>query len=179
MVTKLPKLPPASLVVPSEVPAGRREVDGKQWVFLNEGATYRVKVPVGEFTSKYSRLVKWMFTAVIVTPDGKEAVKNLMYSPDQKFAANVAGNGFSNDILFFSNPDAKSSRLQNSMEASLDQRDNKSFENRGGLSHADAYRSSNLNRLPLSTTGFLFKERKDLFFQEIKEPEWSNIFFIK
>ncbi len=43
-----------------------------------------VKVPVGEFSSKYSRLVKWMFTAVIVTPDGKEAVKDLVYSPDQK-----------------------------------------------------------------------------------------------
>jgi hypothetical protein len=52
-----------------------------------------IKVPAGEFTSKYSRLVKWMFTAVIVTQDGKEAVKNLVYSPDQKIAAKVTSNG--------------------------------------------------------------------------------------
>lgn len=40
-----------------------------------------IKLPVKDFTSHKVRLVKWMFTAVFVTPDGKEAVKGLVYSP--------------------------------------------------------------------------------------------------
>jgi len=29
-------------------------------------------------------LVKWMFTAVFVTPDGDKAVEGLIYSPEKK-----------------------------------------------------------------------------------------------
>jgi hypothetical protein len=43
-----------------------------------------LKMPVGEFTSEEVRLVKWMFNAVIVTPDGKEALDGIIYSPDKK-----------------------------------------------------------------------------------------------
>ena len=42
-----------------------------------------VKIPVGNFTSAYTRLVKWMFTAVFVTTDGRDAVEGLIYSPDK------------------------------------------------------------------------------------------------
>lgn len=42
-----------------------------------------LKLPVGEFTTHEVRLVKWMFTAVFVTPDGLCGVNNLVYSPDK------------------------------------------------------------------------------------------------
>ncbi|PWE00543.1 beta-N-acetylhexosaminidase [Marinilabilia rubra] len=43
-----------------------------------------LKLPVGEFTSDEVRLVKWMFNAVLVTPDGGEALEGIIYSPDKK-----------------------------------------------------------------------------------------------
>lgn len=43
-----------------------------------------LKLPVGEFTTHEIRLVKWMFTCVFVTPDGKNEVEGLIYSPDKK-----------------------------------------------------------------------------------------------
>lgn len=42
-----------------------------------------MKLPVGRFTTPQTRLVKWMFTAVFVTPDGSRAVDGLTYSPDK------------------------------------------------------------------------------------------------
>lgn len=42
-----------------------------------------MKLPVGRFSTDEVRLVKWMFTAVFVTPDGGEAVEGLIYSPDK------------------------------------------------------------------------------------------------
>ncbi len=42
-----------------------------------------IKLPVGKFTSPEVRLVKWMFTAVFVTPDGQKALEGLVYSPDK------------------------------------------------------------------------------------------------
>jgi len=42
-----------------------------------------MKLPVKGFSSSDVRLVKWMFTCVFVTPDGKDAVEGLIYSPDQ------------------------------------------------------------------------------------------------
>ena len=43
-----------------------------------------IKLPVGRFTTPEIRLVKWMFTAVFVTPDGSRAAEGLTYSPDRK-----------------------------------------------------------------------------------------------
>ncbi|MDE6460553.1 MAG: beta-N-acetylhexosaminidase, partial [Paramuribaculum sp.] len=40
-----------------------------------------IKLPVGEFSSNETRLVKWMFTFVFTTPDGKHAAPGLIYSP--------------------------------------------------------------------------------------------------
>ena len=42
-----------------------------------------MKLPVGKFISPEVRLVKWMFTAVFVTPDGQKALEGLVYSPDK------------------------------------------------------------------------------------------------
>ena len=42
-----------------------------------------LKLPVGAFSRPEVRLVKWMFTAVFVTPDGKNALDNIVYSPDK------------------------------------------------------------------------------------------------
>jgi len=41
-----------------------------------------LKLPVGRFSTPETRLVKWMFTAVFVTPDGSEAAEGLIYSPE-------------------------------------------------------------------------------------------------
>lgn len=45
-----------------------------------------LKLPVGKFSTSEVRLVKWMFTAVFVTPDGRDAVDGLIYSPDGKMS---------------------------------------------------------------------------------------------
>lgn len=42
-----------------------------------------LKLPVGNFSLPEVRLVKWMFTAVFVAPDGARAVDGLVYSPDK------------------------------------------------------------------------------------------------
>ena len=42
-----------------------------------------LKLPVGNFTTPEVRLVKWMFTAVFVTLDGKNAAE-LIYSPEKR-----------------------------------------------------------------------------------------------
>lgn len=42
-----------------------------------------MKLPVGAFNISQVRLVKWMFAFVLTTPDGKDAVEGLIYSPDQ------------------------------------------------------------------------------------------------
>lgn len=43
-----------------------------------------IKLPVGKFSTPETRLVKWMFTFVFTTPDGKEAAPGLIYSPDKQ-----------------------------------------------------------------------------------------------
>lgn len=43
-----------------------------------------LKLPVGKFSTPEVRLVKWMFTAVFVTPDGSKAVDGLIYSPEKR-----------------------------------------------------------------------------------------------
>lgn len=43
-----------------------------------------MKLPVGAFSLPETRLLKWMFTFVLVTPDGNRAVDDLIYSPDKK-----------------------------------------------------------------------------------------------
>ncbi len=40
-----------------------------------------IKLPVGKFNARETRLVKWMFTFVLTTPDGKEAAPGLIYKP--------------------------------------------------------------------------------------------------
>ena len=40
-----------------------------------------LKLPVGEFRTDEVRLVKWMFTFAVVTPDGRHAVDGLVYDP--------------------------------------------------------------------------------------------------
>ncbi len=52
-------------------------------VTLNKGWNKVMwKLPVGAFSTPEVRLVKWMFTTVFVTLDGREAVKGLVYDPD-------------------------------------------------------------------------------------------------
>ncbi len=48
-----------------------------------------LKLPVGKFQTPQVRLVKWMFTAVFVTPDGSEALDNLIYSSNNPHSQTV------------------------------------------------------------------------------------------
>lgn len=54
-------------------------------VRLNKGWNQvLIKLPVGEFSTPETRLVKWMFTFVFTTPDGREAMPGLIYSPSSQ-----------------------------------------------------------------------------------------------
>lgn len=54
-------------------------------VHLNKGWNkVFLKLPVGKFRMDETRLVKWMFTAIFVTPDGEKAVEGLIYSPEKQ-----------------------------------------------------------------------------------------------
>lgn len=54
-------------------------------VHLNKGWNkVFLKLPVGKFKMDETRLVKWMFTTVFVTPDGEKAVEGLIYAPQKQ-----------------------------------------------------------------------------------------------
>lgn len=70
-----------------EVPLGNENCVGRLplAVHLNKGWNkVFLKLPIGKFKMAETRLVKWMFTAVFVTPDGERAVEGLIYSPDKQ-----------------------------------------------------------------------------------------------
>ena len=70
-----------------EVPLGNENCVGRVplAVHLNKGWNkVFLKLPIGKFKMAETRLVKWMFTAVFVTPDGEKAVEGLIYSPDKQ-----------------------------------------------------------------------------------------------
>nr|VDS02534.1 GH20, Beta-hexosaminidase [uncultured organism] len=70
-----------------EVPLGNENCVGRVplAVHLNKGWNKGfLKLPIGKFKMAETRLVKWMFTAVFVTPDGERAVEGLIYSPDKQ-----------------------------------------------------------------------------------------------
>ena len=65
-----------------EVPLGNENCVGRVplAVHLNKGWNkVFLKLPIGKFKMAETRLVKWMFTAVFVTPDGERAVEGLIY----------------------------------------------------------------------------------------------------
>jgi N-acetyl-beta-hexosaminidase len=70
----------------NEIPMGNENCVARPpiKVTLNKGWNkVFLKLPVGKFSSSQTRLVKWMFTTVFVTPDGNKSVENLVYSPDK------------------------------------------------------------------------------------------------
>ena len=70
-----------------EVPLGNENCVGRVplAVHLNKGWNkVFLKLPIGKFKMAETRLVKWMFTTVFVTPDGERAVEGLIYSPDKQ-----------------------------------------------------------------------------------------------
>lgn len=70
-----------------EVPLGNENCVGRVplAVHLNKGWNkVFLKLPIGKFKMAETRLVKWMFTAVFVIPDGERAVEGLIYSPDKQ-----------------------------------------------------------------------------------------------
>ena len=70
-----------------EVPLGNENCVGRVplAVHLNKGWNkVFLKLPIGKFKMAETRLVKWMFTAVFVTPDGERAAEGLIYSTDKQ-----------------------------------------------------------------------------------------------
>lgn len=70
-----------------EVPLGNENCVGRVplAVHLNKGWNkVFLKLPIGKFKMAETRLVKWMFTAVFVTPDGERAVEGLIYLSDKQ-----------------------------------------------------------------------------------------------
>ena len=71
----------------NEIPLGNENCVARSplAVHLNKGwSKVFLKLPVGKFRMDQTRLVKWMFTAVFVTPDGERAAEGLIYSPDKQ-----------------------------------------------------------------------------------------------
>lgn len=69
----------------NEIPLGNENSASRkpEIVTLNKGWNeLLLKLPVGEFKMEQTRLVKWMFNIVFVSPDGREEVKNIIYSSD-------------------------------------------------------------------------------------------------
>ena len=70
-----------------EVPLGNENCVGRVPLaggFIKGWNKVFLKLPIGKFKMAETRLVKWMFTAVFVTPDGERAVEGLIYSPDKQ-----------------------------------------------------------------------------------------------
>lgn len=70
----------------NEIPLGNENMAVRPPIMVNLNKGWNkllLKLPVAKFTTPEVRLVKWMFAAVFVTPDGEKAVDNLIYSPDK------------------------------------------------------------------------------------------------
>lgn len=70
----------------NEVPLGNENCVGRPPIPITLHKGWNkvfLKLPVGAFSTPEVRLQKWMFTFVFVTPDGENAVEDLIYSPDQ------------------------------------------------------------------------------------------------
>ena len=77
----------AHKVKSNEIPLGNENCVARSPlpVHLNKGWNkVFLKLPVGKFNMEQTRLVKWMFTTVFVTPDGEKAVEGLIYSPKKQ-----------------------------------------------------------------------------------------------
>ena len=72
----------------SEIPLRNENWEGTDPIPVNLNKGWNkllLKMPVGQFSTEEVRLVKWMFNAILVTPDGEEALTNITYSPDKSF----------------------------------------------------------------------------------------------
>jgi len=84
-----------------------------------------MKLPVGSFSGNETRLVKWMFNCVFTTPDGRDAVEGLVYSPDKNLNSDA-------DVLI----DAISSA--NAAKSGVEQGDNPGQYSSSVISELDA-----------------------------------------
>lgn len=86
-------------------------------------------------------------------------------------SAKVSINGVSRDVLFFSNPNVKSTRAHMTIKASLDQGVTWPVDYQIELNSADSYGYSCLTMVNDATIGILYEGTKNLYFQEIKVAE--------
>lgn len=89
-------------------------------------------------------------------------------------SAKVLANGIYKDVLFFSNPNVKSTRAHMTIKASMDQGVTWPVEYQTELNSADSFGYSCLTMVNESTIGILYEGTKDLYFQEIKVTDLLN-----
>ncbi len=69
----------------NENPLGNENMTSREPIKVNLKKGWNdvmIKLPVGKFSTPETRLVKWMFSALFTTPDGKEALPGIEYSAD-------------------------------------------------------------------------------------------------
>ncbi len=111
-------------------------------VTLNEGWNkVLIKLPNNGFTRNEVRLMKWMFTCVFVTPDGKDAVEGLIYSPDKNLNPMIEvltsaidnANAIKNSVIVGAEPGKYSTtsvaKLQKNIDAALVVKNNPNLTN--------------------------------------------------
>ena len=102
-----------------------------------------MKLPVGAFNISQVRLVKWMFAFVLTTPDGKDAVEGLIYSPDQNMnpsldvlASSISNaNSVINSAIRGDNPGQYSDETVETLQQAITTAE--SIKNQTGLSDSD------------------------------------------
>ena len=86
-------------------------------------------------------------------------------------SAKILIKGQSTDVLFFSNPNVKSTRAHMTVKASLDQGVTWPVEYQTEINSADSFGYSCLTMVNETTIGILFEGTKDLYYQQISVSE--------
>ena len=89
-------------------------------------------------------------------------------------SATVRIHGVPKNVLFFSNPNVKSTRSNLTIKASLDEGNSWPVEFQSELNSANSLGYSCLTMVNESTIGILYEGIKDLYFQKIKVDELLN-----
>jgi hypothetical protein len=127
-----------------------------------------LKLPVGAFSISQVRLVKWMFTCVFVTPDGKSEVENLIYSPEKN-------DNPGKDILILAIDNANSFLTTISIGSSPGKfRQSRVDEFKAKISKAGEIAGQNHPNNIYEQEAATLSSQLDLFKQTINTPRLSN-----
>lgn len=74
-------------LISNEIPLTNENFETRNPILINLNKGWNkvlLKLPVGNFSTKEVRLVKWMFNCAFVTQDGKDSVDGLIFSPERQ-----------------------------------------------------------------------------------------------